>query len=512
MSAEALSTQLIEDDDPGAISPAEAEFERWRRRIGLFAGPVALLLVLALPLPSLSDPAHRLAGIVSLVVIWWVSEAIPIAATALVGTALTVIFGIANAQDALAPFASPTIFLFMGSFMIGQAISAHQLDRRLALSLVSLHAVRGNPSRIRVALAGLTLLISGWMSNTATAAMMLPVALGVLGTARASGWHVGRRYSAGFLLAIAYAASIGGIMTPVGSPPNLITLGQLERLAGIEIPFFTWMVLMVPIAAVLGTIMLALAHWKFPSERESVAPAHSPQAVAGAPGPWTRGQQNCALAFAVAVVLWITPGVLAILGLSNLEWGRSVTARLDEGVVAIVAAGLLFVLPIDWRSNRFTLTWKEASRIEWGTILLCGAGLSLGRLMFVTGLAEQIGRTLVAISGADTLWSITAISVAASILLSEIASNTAATNMLVPVVIGICQVAQISPLVPALGACLGASMGFMLPISTPPNAIVYGTGAIPLGAMMRLGVMVDVSGFVTILIGLRVLCPILGLV
>ena len=203
---------------------------------------------------------------------------------------------------------------------------------------------------------------------------------------------------------------------------------------------------------------------------------------------------------------------LAAFGLGDLLWVKTLAGRLDEAVVAIVAASLLFVLPVNWRERRFTISWSEASKIDWGTILLFGGGLSLGRLMFVTGLAEHVGRTVVAWSGVETLWGVTAMAAALGILLTEITSNTAATNMLVPVVISIAQANGVSPVPPALAACLGASMAFMLPISTPPNAIVYGSGLVPITAMLRFGMLLDGLAFVIIVAGLRVLAPLLGLV
>ena len=495
-------------EEAGAVSKAEERFERWRQTIGLFAGPAAFAIVWALPFATMSAQAHRLAAVVSLVVVWWVSEAIPIPATALVGSALTVLMGIASAQDAYAPFASPTIFLFMGSFMIGRAASEHGLDRRLAVSVLSIGAVRGNVARIRLAMAGLCLVVSAWMSNTATTAMMLPVALGVLTATRATRGP-DRRYASGFMLMVAYAASIGGLMTPVGSPPNLITLGLLERTVGIRINFFSWMLVMIPIALAMAAAMFALDRFWFPPPGEARTLPASYVRHQQTNDPWTRGQRNCAIAFLTAVVLWITPGVVALAGYDQTPVGRLLAARLDEAVVAVIAASLLFLLPTDWGTRRFTLGWRAASQIDWGTILLFGGGLSLGRLMFTTGLAEHVGRALVAASGAESLWAVTAISVAVGIALTEITSNTAATNMLVPVVLSICQVERLNPVAPALGACVGASMAFMLPISTPPNAIVYGTGLVPITTMIRFGVAMDIVAFFIVLGGLRLLCPLL---
>ena len=501
-------------EEAGAIvSDPVARFERARRSLGLWLGPAAFALFWFLPLTALSPEAHRLSAVVSLVVVWWVTEAIPIPATALVGAALAVICGIANATDAFAPFASPTIFLFIGTFIIGQAVSTHQLDRRLAISLLSLHMVRGNIGHIRIAIGLLCMAVSAWMSNTATTAMMLPVAIGVLTAAGVAQRNGSRSYPTGFLLTVAYAASIGGIITPVGTPPNLITLGLLDKLAGVKINFFTWMLLMTPIALALGVVMFMAGARLFPTPAQGSRGAsnylHGAEHRMGA---WTIGQRNCVFAFGVAVVLWMTPGALAAFGLGDLPWVKTLTGRLDEAVVAIVAASLLFVLPVNWRERRFTIGWSEASKIDWGTILLFGGGLSLGRLMFVTGLAEHVGRTIVAWSGVETLWGVTAMAAALGILLTEITSNTAATNMLVPVVISIAQANGVSPVPPALAACLGASMAFMLPISTPPNAIVYGSGLVPITAMLRFGILLDGLAFVIIVAGLRVLAPLLGLV
>ena len=180
--------------------------------------------------------------------------------------------------------------------------------------------------------------------------------------------------------------------------------------------------------------------------------------------------------------------------------------------MAIVAASLLFVLPVNWPRREFALGWQQASRIDWGTILLFGGGLAMGEQMFRTGLAERLGLVFVGATGADSLWTVTALALGLSIMLTEITSNTAATNMLVPVVISMCQVAGLNPVPPALAVALGASMAFMLPISTPPNAIVYGTGLVRLMDMVRMGVVLDAIAFVIVLVGLRILCPLLGLV
>jgi sodium-dependent dicarboxylate transporter 2/3/5 len=341
------------------------------------------------------------------------------------------------------------------------------------------------------------------MSNTATTAMMIPIVLGVLGSSR-SGGRQDTPFRAGMVLTVAYAASIGGIMTPVGSPPNLIMMGLLDEIGGVELSFVTFMLFGVPIAIVYAAFLFLFVGRRLPAPR--LAQVES----APVARPWTSGQRNCAIAFGVAVTLWVLPGLVTLFGITPPPAIDAVLDRLDEGVVAVMAAGLLFVLPVDWKRRQFTLEWGTASRIDWGTILLFGGGLSLGQLMFSTGLAAYIGEGFVRLSGADSLWAITAVVAALAIVLSEVASNTAATSMLVPVVLAICAAAGINPVPPALAACFGASFGFMLPVATPPNAIAYGTGFVPVTTMMRAGLIMDIVGFVIVMVALRILCPLLG--
>jgi sodium-dependent dicarboxylate transporter 2/3/5 len=495
------TTEPVEPALP-ALSAAEERFEHRRRTVGLFLGPILFLATWIAPLDALSIEAHRLAAIVALVVVWWVTEAIPIAMTAVLGPALAVTTGVVPAQQAFAPFASPTVFLFLGSFMLGAAVSRHGLDRRLAQGLLGVPAIGRTPGRALIAVGGLTMAMSAWMSNTATTAMMLPVALGLVRSGPAAA-AAGHRYRTGLLLTIAYSASIGGLLTPVGSPPNLITIGLLETATGERIDFLSWMLWAAPLVVLLAVVMLLLVRARFPGPE--VAPV-DPASTRAALGPWTRGQRNCAIAFATAAILWIGPGILA---LAAPDWPmrRLLASRLDEAVVAVFAAGLLFVLPVDWARRIFTLDWRDAGRIDWGTLLLFGGGLSLGGMMFETGLAKVIGGGLADALGAESPVAVMALAAVLGVILSELTSNTAATNMVVPVVISLCQARGLDPTTPALAACFGASLGFMLPISTPPNAIVYGTGLVPIGKMFSSGVLLDLLGLVVVIAGLWVLAP-----
>lgn len=496
-------------------SSAEQIFELWRKRAGIILAPAAFAVTYALT-TTLTREGRTLAAILSGVAVMWITETLPLPVTALLGAVLCVTLGVAPAQQVLGYFADPIVFLFLGSFMLARAMMIHQLDRRIALSFLSIRWIAASPARVLAGVGIVTALMSMWVSNTATTAMMLPIALGVLGAMRTR-----PSFATGMMLMVAYAASIGGIGTPVGSPPNLIAIGLIRRATGREIPFLQWMALCVPMLVAMGAVLFVLLNRLHPARHTSYDADDSMVDYAAAEraklGAWTRAQINLLCAFAIAVVLWTLPGFLKL-----PIWGPAqpstaavsnwLSTRIPESIVALIAALLLFVLPVNLKSGEFTLSWEQAVRIDWGTILLFGGGLALGSLMFETGVADALGKSLTSKLGVSTLWGLTGISIAMGIVLSEATSNTAAANMIIPVVIGLADSAGVSPLPPALGACLGASFGFMLPVSTPPNAIVYGSGLVSIPNMMRAGILFDVIGFIIIWLGLRLLCPLLGLV
>jgi sodium-dependent dicarboxylate transporter 2/3/5 len=519
---------------PGAlISPAEAAFERRRRAAGAFLAPAAFALLYLLTAGRLTPEGQMLAAILGAVVALWVTEALPLPVTALVGAILSVVLGVAPARQVLAYFADPIVFLFIGSFMLARAMMIHRLDRRMALSFLAIPWVSARPARLLAGVGLVTAALSMWVSNTATTAMMLPIGLGILGAlhqirvrAGAAAGPLDARawpFATGMLLMVAYAASIGGVGTPVGSPPNLIGIGLIRTSTGIDISFFTWMAAALPLLLAMMAVLFVLLYLLHRSEPGGSRAAGADSADAlqmrayidhekAQLGPWTRGQTNTLVAFGCAVSLWMLPGALALLGLQESAAARWLNARMPEAVVALLAAVLLFLLPARRPEGRFTITWEEAVGIDWGTILLFGGGLALGTLMFETGVATAMGEALAGQLGASSLWGLTFASIAVGIILSETTSNTAAANMVIPVAIAIAEAAGVSPVAPALGACFGASYGFMLPVSTPPNAIVYGSGLVPIPRMMRAGIVFDVLGLFIIWIGLRVMCPLLGLV
>lgn len=503
--------------ESGRLSAVEERFDRARRRWGLIIGPL-LAFVVYFWWAADYEPAQRsLAAVLIFVGAYWVTEAIPIPVTALLGPALCALLGVATPRAVLAPFADPVIFVFLGSFLLARAMTVNGLDRRVALGVMALPGVGASPVRLLVATGGAAALLSMWISNTGTTAMLFPIVLGIIAAleslmpdVQARAWQ---RYGASLLLMTAYAASIGGLATPVGTPPNLIGLGMIENLAGRRISFFGWMLLCLPLVMALFTWLVVV----FVSRRRgSIERFHGVEArlraLRGALGGWTRAQVFTLVAFLTTVSLWVLPGILVLALGPRHPLAAGVSERLHEAVAALLGPALLFLLPLSWREGKFALSWRDAVRIDWGTILLFGGGMSLGTLMYETGLARAWADSLLAASGLVSVWGITALAIAFAILMSETTSNTASANMVVPVAIAVAQAAGVSPLPPALGATLGASLGFMLPVSTPPNAIVYGSGRIPLLTMMRAGIWVDVCGFFILWLGLRLLCPLLGFI
>jgi sodium-dependent dicarboxylate transporter 2/3/5 len=484
---------------------------------GLALGPILFAVVLALPIDVLPFRAHRLAAVFVWAVVYWVTEAVPVPVTAVLASVLSVVLGVAPAQTVLAAYGDPVIFLFIGSFMLAAAFQETGLDRRVAFGLLRFPWATRTPARTLATVGAVTWAMSLWMSNTATTAIMLPIGLGMLKSmgqlpAQGSGGAANHGFSIALLLMLTWGSSTGGIGTPVGSPPNLIALSMLRELAGRRLTFFDWMSVAFPMALLmLGLCWVILTvRYARPTLPSADVRAHV-AAERARLGAWRRGEINVAVVFAMAVTLWILPGATA------LVWPRAALPRfferhLPEAIVALGAAVLLFLLPTDLRRGKFTLTWQNAVGIDWGTILLFGGGLSLGKLAFETKLAEAVGTAVVRAAGADSVWALTAVAIALGIALSETSSNTASASMLVPTVIAVAAGSGMSPVPPVLGATLGASFGFMLPVSTPPNAIVYGSGWIPLREMMTSGIWLDVTGGLLIWVGLRVLCPLVGLV
>lgn len=505
------------DEQQERLSPAEQRFERGRRTIGLFLGPLAFIVMLLLPL-GLEPAQQSLAAIMVFTIIYWLSEAIPIPITAVLAMALCVLLAVAPVDDIFAAFGDSTLFVFIGAFIIAEAMTTHGLDRRFAFRVLSIPGVSKSTYRVIIAFGAIGASLSAFISNTASTAMLLPIGLGMMGAlsgliARETGVEDPTRLRFGtcLMLMIAYGASVGGLITPIGSPPNLIGIGLIAEQTDTNISFFEWTITALPVVivmfAALCVILILLNRPeinRIPGAGEYIAEERSKL------GSMSRGGRNTLVVFAMAVTLWLLPGVVNLFFGDESAIYAFLSERLDEGVVAVAAAALLFILPVNWSERRFTLNWNEAVQIDWGTILLFGGGIVLGSLLSSTGLAETIGKGLVDALGVSSLFAITILAVVIAVLISETTSNTASAAVVVPIAIPIAMAAGVNPVIPALAATFGASYGFMLPVSTPPNAIVYGSGLIPITKMVRSGIVFDIIGMVLVVAGVAFMAQLIG--
>jgi sodium-dependent dicarboxylate transporter 2/3/5 len=480
----------------------------FRRAARVAAGPLLFVAILAAPLPGLGPEAHRLLAVFAWTAAYWVTETLPLPVTALLSSTLCIVLGIAPARVVLAAYGDPIVFLFIGSFVLAEATRTTGLDRRFAFAVLERPWASRTSGRLLLSVGVVSCFLSLWLSNTATTALMLPVGVGLLRAIGQDDRAADSRFATGLLLMLTWASSVA-VGLPIGSPPNLIALAMVRDFTGHRFTFFDWASVAMPLTVAMLALCWLILRRAYGVSRDELDVAAYAAAERARLGPWTGAQRAVLGVFLLAGTLWMLPGGMAMLAGGEAGVTRLLEARLPESVVGLLAAILLFVLPAERRPWQPVLAWRDAARIDWGTILLFGGSLALGRLMFETRLAEVLGGAMLRLAAGD-LWTITALAIVLGIALSEISSNTAAASTLVPLVIAVAGSAGVSPIPPAMGAALGASFGFMLPVSTPPNAIVYGSRLVPLRAMIRSGIVLDVAGAVLIWLGLRILCPLLG--
>jgi solute carrier family 13 (sodium-dependent dicarboxylate transporter), member 2/3/5 len=454
---------------------------------------------------------RAVAAIFALTVALWVTELMPLAITALLSTALLVVFAQVDEKVAFGSYGDPTILLFIGSFLLAKAMEVTKLDERLAWWVLSKGWATKSASALLLTCGLFSCVISLFVSNTATAAMLLPIIAKVLDAMKLAR----TAFATAMLLMLTWGASVA-VGFPVGTPPNLIGMQQIQAATGHRISFVEWMIFAMPL-----TVVMALGAWLLLRQLDrrqlpDVSPIkHIAAERLGALAPLATSERIVMGCFTLALILWITPDALsAISQISRVETPPAATflqKHLTPTISALLAAALLFIIPAKDRASGHVMTWREAVKIDWGIILLFGGGIALGQAMFSSGLAKTLGEFAASATGANSVWAITALCIAAAILLSELASNTAAATSIIPVAIGLAMGAEVSPIPPALGAALGASFGFMLPVSTPPNAIVYSSGQVTASQMIRRGFLIDILGFVATFLSLRIFLPLLGL-
>lgn len=459
------------------------------QRAGVWLGPVlALALYLALPDSFVGPAGERVpftasgratSAIAVWMAVWWMTEAIPIYATALMPLVGLPLLGATSMKEAASPYGHELIFLFMGGFILALAMQRWRLDRRISLRVLKL--VGDSPHAVIGAFMAVTAGLSMWVSNTATSVMMLPIALGVIESSESDAG-----FDTGLLLGIAYAASIGGIGTLVGTPPNLFMASYASESLGVEIGFARWMAVGIPLVVVflpIAWLLLTRVLHPIRTRRIEGGRRHASEALS-ALGPISRPERIVLGVFALTATLWITRPILPFEGLS------------DPGI-AIGAALLLFIIPANGRKGVFVMDWETAVTLPWGILVLFGGGLSLASAIRANGVGELLGSSVAGWSGLPPVLLVAGI-VALMIFLTEITSNTATAATLLPIFGGLAPGLGVDPLLLVVPAAVAASCAFMLPVATPPNAVVFGSGRVSLPQMARTGLWLNGIGIVLI--------------
>lgn len=459
------------------------------RRIGLFLGPLAFGLTAVIAPPGGMPPeAWLVAGLVVWMAAWWMTEAVPLSVTALLPFVVLPLAGVSNAEATASTYYSPILFLLLGGAFIALAIERTGLHRRLSLAILRMVGTKGGPGRLLLAFMMAAALLSMFISNTSTALIMMPMALAVLegGGSVRKGDRLPQDGIAGALpMGIAFAASIGGLGTIVGSPTNAIAVGLLDEIAGVRITFAQWalygvplVLLSIPLAAGIVARVLRVADHPFDLA--------SARAAIDSHTAWTVPEKRLVPLFALTFIAWVTQPLVAPL-LPSGSW--------TDGTIAVIAALALFLLPDG--TGRPLLVWKEAERAPWSVIFMFGGGLALAGGMQASGLASWIGQALLPLAG----WPLILVAltvVALVIVVTEFASNVATATGIMPVIAALVVTLGADPVLLALPAALAASWGFMLPAGTGPNAIAWATGRIRIAAMVKAGALLDVAGIALI--------------
>jgi solute carrier family 13 (sodium-dependent dicarboxylate transporter), member 2/3/5 len=450
----------------------------------LLAGPLLALLVLLAPL-GIEPQAQRTAAVAVLMAFWWMTEPLPIYVTALVPLVAFPLLGILQPVQAAAPYANPVVFLFLGGFLLATAMQAWGLHRRIALGIVAAAGTR--PDRLVLGVMLATAFLSMWISNTATAAMMVPIGIAL---ADALDPRDGRpfRFGTALMLGIAYAATIGGVGTLIGTPPNAIFAAAAAEQIGRPIGFAEWLVVGMPIVLVLLPVAwLLLTRVLLPTGRLADGAAALLAEQRAALGPMSRGEKITAAVFVAMAGGWVLRepksfDAFTLPGITTFAPG------IDDSTIAIAGALLLFILRAE--PGRPVLRWEDTRTLPWGVLVLFGGGLSLARAFETSGLAANVAGGVGALGGLAP-WLVLAATATLFLVLSELASNTAVAAMAMPILAATAAGAGLQPLpLMAVGA-VATSCAFMLPVGTPPNAIVFGSGRVTIPEMARAGLLLN---------------------
>ncbi len=469
-----------------------------RHRIGLVAGPLLFLMACLLPAPEgLGRPGLIVLAAAAWMAVWWLTEAIPIPATALLPLVLFPLCGISFAQQVSQSYMDRNIVLFMGGFFLAQAIQKWNLHRRMALWV--LVGIGTHPARLVLGFMLATAFLSMWVSNTATAIMMLPIATAVLGQLTRNGLAEDSRLPIVLMLAIAYSASIGGVATLIGTPPNIVLASQYASLFPDrpEIGFVQWMAVGLPLSALfipLVWVYLTRIYSKI-SQEPMLAGAEYLSQEQRRLGGMGRGEKWVSAVFVLAALGWIFRRDLDLGGVVIPGWASllGVAETTHDSTVAMLVSLLLFCIPVSWRRREFLMDWESARQIPWGILVLFGGGIALAGAVRDTGLAAWIGNGLSFFGGLPEVALILVICLTITFL-TEVTSNTAVATIFLPILAGLAGALEMSPLLLMVPGAISASCAFMLPVATPPNAIVFASKHVTMPQMSRAGLRLNILG------------------
>ncbi len=489
---------IVPGGDPGERGSMDVEVYGTRQRIGLFLGPALFILFLLIPTPPEMAPAAQsvLAG-TAWVATWWISEAIPIPATSLMPIILFPLTGALPAAEAMIPYANPNVFLFLGGFTIAVCMERWELHRRIALGIINI--IGTSPNTLILGFMVATAFLSMWISNTATTMMMMPIALAVIlqvaqlvqernipnVDVRQGHFNFGTC----LMLSIAYAASIGGVATLIGTPPNIVFAGIANEMFGVTIGFDQWFFYGLPLSVIFLVIAwFYMTRKAYPPELKEIPGGREVvRKELQALGPMTRPEKMIATVFACVAAAWILRSFLL----------EPIFPYIHDAVIAILGAVITFLVPVSLKRGEFLNNWDTAVKVPWGILLLFGGGLSIAAGFQETGLAAWIGERLAVFEGQPMILIMLAV-VALVVYLTEITSNTATTSMMMPIMAAMAAAMAVHPYALMITAATAASYAFMLPVATPPNAVVFGSGYITIPQMARAGVWLNMIGVIVI--------------
>ncbi len=469
----------------------------------LVAGAIAAMTYIFLRhLPA--NQAH-VAAVFAFTVVLWATEALPLAVTAIMATGLLVLIAGVDEKAAFASFGDPIILLFVGSFTLAKAFEVNGLHERIARFVLRTRFATSSASALLLTIGIVGLVFSLFLSNTATTVMMLPIAVSILQRLGQTG--PSSRFGPAVMLMLTWSTAFA-VGTPVATPPNLIALGFIERELGRTISFGQWMAFGMPISIVMLFVGWGVLYWMFLRKGGVEVPRDLGMEDRS---PMSTGEKAVMSIFFLVLLLWLLPDTLTVALGEDHAWTAFVKDHFTNAVAAVIGMALCYIVPARGTQTGRTLTWKQGMTIQWGTVMLFGGGLALGEATIKSGLAQSIGDALKSFSGAESVWAVAFVASIAVVIVSELASNTTAVSMLVPVVIGVAMAQGVDPLPAIIATALAGSLGFMLPVSTPPNAIVYGSGHLSAKQLLASGVYIDVIGVVVTLALLYLLLPMLGL-